>query len=158
MGRRVYEDGNYVWKYVFGEQPSEQGRISTEYGIGGLFIQCHDKDGNYYEKFVDDATEEDYDASYEDVLHLEYSNIPALKKIIDDAGENYIKAKQLHTEAWAGKSGMAMDECRALAEKTSELCGENFNFYRMIEAYIRYMEKSYKEDPEKEDFYFAGEY
>jgi hypothetical protein len=157
MGRRIYEDGNFVWKYVFAEQPSEQGRLYHDYGIGGLFIQCHDKDGNYYEKFIDDATEEDYAASYEDVLHLEYQNIPALKKIVSDAGINYVKAKELHAAAWEGKSGMTMDECRELAKMTGVLCGDEFNFLRMVEAFIKYMEENYVED-EKEDFYFIGEY
>ena len=36
MGRYIYESatGECVWKYVFAEQPSEQGRLSLEYGIG----------------------------------------------------------------------------------------------------------------------------
>lgn len=35
MGRRVYtHKGEFVWKYCFGEQPSEQNRIYTDLGIG----------------------------------------------------------------------------------------------------------------------------
>ena len=35
MGRRIYtQKGEFVWKYVFGEQSSEQYRIAEELGIG----------------------------------------------------------------------------------------------------------------------------
>ena len=34
MGRCIYENGNFVWKYVFGAQSSEQYRIYEQFGIG----------------------------------------------------------------------------------------------------------------------------
>lgn len=38
MGRRVYEQktGDFVWKYLFAKQGSEQSRITEELGIGTI--------------------------------------------------------------------------------------------------------------------------
>ena len=64
MGRRIYEDGNFVWKYAFGYQPSEQHRIYDEFNIGKL-------------EFDEEYPDCDY-------LTLNIKDIPALQNIINN--------------------------------------------------------------------------
>jgi len=134
MGRYVYEDmtSECVWKYVFGEQPSEQCRIATELYIGTII-------GN---KSVQDKTM---------VCHIDESSEPDWNDIecdLDDPECNsdvliMNRDDILKLKAWAENNVPPDDANRDVK-----------NFYEMVVAYHNHMVKFSDIDV----FYFRGEY
>ena len=136
MGRRIYEDGNFVWKYAFGYQPSEQHRIYDEFSIGEL-------------EFDEEYPDCDY-------LTLNIKDIPALQNIINNM-ENFEEAKAINKDFWDKYNGCApFDIVDKMHEEVNNMC-PNLYFGMMIEKMIKYMNESHEEDKEKTEFYFEGE-
>ena len=161
MGRYVYEQGDFVWKYVFGVQPSEQYRIAKEYGIGTLTYdvckQAEDDDGSIIEDEYEniELTEEEYENSnYECcgyILHLRYEDIPKLINIYETM-PNYNKAKQIESKMWEGNdNGIAFSDFESGNKKIFKVCPDYY-FSKMVEEFVKHMESN-----PKDDYYFEGE-
>jgi hypothetical protein len=75
LGRYVYEkySGEFVWKYYFAKQASEQYRIAEELGIGKI--------------------EYEPEGFYGDYLYLKREDIPKLKKWLKNSKTHLIKAR-----------------------------------------------------------------
>jgi hypothetical protein len=100
MGRRIYDiDGEYVWKYTFGRQPSEMDRISNEMKIGEYVSETN----------IGDNLEDEYEDNY---LNLKYSDLKLLKV-------EYKKLLNKHTEKFLYAEGMkALNEYIDKQDKT----------------------------------------
>lgn len=146
MGRRVYEDGNFVWKYVFGVQPSEQDRINKEFGIGE------------YEYENDDCF---------DYLSLSINDVPALEKILEDKNfDCKKKAFDNLSKKYQGSEVHFMDnedqikivrpyeENKTIDEIVKEYNGDKYRYlFYLASVDSPYIEKT-KEFAEKYDYYF----
>ena len=166
MGRRVYESGEFVWKYVFGVQPSEQYRIAKEFGIGSLTYDVArvllDKNGNVIlDEYGDEAyenvelTEEEYENedcfACGDILHLTSNDISKLINIYETM-PNYKKAKELETKMWEGNEhGISFSDFESGNKKIFKICPDYY-FARMVEQFVEYMEYN-----PKDHYYFEGE-
>lgn len=89
MGRSIYCDGEFVWKYAFGAQSSEQYRIFEELGIG-------EYEGVTYTNAKEEYSEEEFQEGIEegwideegmienneDLLILNQSDVPLLEKYL----------------------------------------------------------------------------
>lgn len=157
MGRLVYEDENFVWKYAFARQGSEQYRIANELGIGE------------YTELLDQPIDQLY-LTYQDIPSLEAylasNNYEGLKEEYLRIGYDYegitfyfekerVLAQELtyeeyleafEKESW-GYNGEASDQWFRFCKST------DFDFLNMIAAYVSYM----KANP-KEEYYFEGEF
>lgn len=137
MGRHVYEinTGEWIWKYSFAEQNSEQSRIAEELHVGEM---------EYPEP----------DEFYGDRLYIRKQDIQKLKEALCSNGhKKLIKEGDWKYNALVSKSGgipmnKKWEKVRAWARKN------DYWFWKMVEAYIKFME-SY---PETEQFAFEGEY
>ena len=136
MGRRIYENGNFVWKYVFACQPSEQHRIYDEFNIGEF-------------EFDEEYPDWDY-------LTLNIKDIPALQNILNNI-KNFEEAKKVHEDFWSKyKNGAPFDLCKEMENEAKSICPDLY-FGMMIENMVKYMNESHEEDKEKTMFYFEGE-
>ena len=170
MARVIYEDGNFIWKYVFAIQPSEQYRISLEYGIGKLFYNIDmtttdendnltiDENGTVHFEtkhvpyLIPYEDRDNYNGiAYGDTLHLKYDDINSLKNICTST-VNYPEAKKIEKEFWKDKESATADEVQAMESKVLELCPDYY-FAKMVETMAKYM----SENP-KDDYYFDGEF
>lgn len=134
MGRRIYHEDNFVWKYAFARQSSEQSRIANELNIGEITSQTSDGD----------------------VLTLNISDVPKLKKVLEDNKESYEKAFKVHDSYWEGQKSLDWKIADEADKAALEVCKDMY-FFMMIEAFIEYMEKQHKEN-KTEEFDFEGEY
>jgi len=144
MGRYVYESGNFVWKYAFGEQPSEQSRIAKELGIGKVWEE-DDESGDVLQLKKQDADK------LWDYLNEEVE--------VDLFGETYSETRltliELHNKIY---KGFDMIACYCLEEKILKLVddilgGSDIWFWCMVKEYAEYIGKS-----DRTVFEFYGEY
>ena len=148
MGRRVYEDGNFVWKYVFGVQSSEQDRINKEFGIGE------------YEYEYDD---------YIDYLSLSINDIPALESILEE--KNFDCKKKAFNNLSKKYEGVEVhfadnenqfeikivrpyEENKTIEEIIKEYDGDKYRYlFYSVSGDSPYLKKT-KEFAKKYDYYF----
>lgn len=131
MGRRVYEQNTdeFVWKYAFGRQPSEQYRISDELGLG-----------------CTQDIRDDYGNPILDVLHLNLDHIEPLKDYLEENNaykkiekyEQFMEEK-IYEENDAGLKMIPGSKFDKVNEKHDEI-DEDLDFYNMIKEYINFME------------------
>ena len=165
MGRHVYCQGNWVWKYVFAGQSSEQGRIYEELGLGN-YVFCplsRAEDQGYSKKDIRQGKKEGwidsqgYIETNGDILTLTSDDIEPLKQyLIEHIFETlkhtvdnlHLEHEGYSPEGWI-LGGSPYD--KALKRFAQE---HDFYFLSMIEAFINFMEAN----PEFEDFEFEGEF
>lgn len=165
MGRHVYCQGNWVWKYVFAGQNSEQCRIFEDLDLGD-YIFCplrQAKDQGYSKAEIKQGKKEGwinnqgYIETNGDILTLTTEDIEPLKQyLIDHSFENLKNiADNLHLEhegcspeGWI-LGGSTYD--KALKNFADE---HDYYFLSMIEAYINFMEAN----PDINEFEFEGEF
>lgn len=133
MGRYVYENNEYVWKYEFAKQASEQCRIAEEFNIGHI-------------RFFD----------YEDHLTLHINDVEKLEKVLEEATDFELAVKERDKAFEPYEKGIPFDVYDKIDAKAKENCND-IHFYRMIKAYIKHMKKEY-ETNNREEFLFIGEY
>lgn len=162
MGRRIFENDNFIWKYAFAIQPSEQSKIFNNYGIGNLSYmidfpcdyihECrkcpypnHCKDLIKYKKYNNIKNDEKL-YIIGDVLTLESTDIPSLKKILKTNNSNYKQAKDIE-KTYYSKYGhdnyipsKIYDE---MNNEIFEMC-PNFYFNGMLESFIKYIQRENK--------------
>lgn len=143
MGRRVYErgTGEFIWKYAFAEQDSEQYRIPQEIGVGKHLPR-----------------------KYDDVVVIQKKEIPLLEQYLTEKNadekirefelflEDNVYTYDYDEEGNVSYVGIPAGKIDAINNWKKENCPD-IRFYQMIEAYIDYM-KSH----DQETFYFEGEY
>lgn len=133
MGRRVYENDEFVWKYVFAEQDSEQCRIANDLNIGKITYH-----GDY------------------DCLTLSISDVEKLEKVLEEATDYKAANEEYNRLLEPYEKGVPYEDYKRINQRARELCYDIY-FYQMIEAYIKYMKKTYEEE-QREEFKFIGEY
>ena len=158
MGRRIYEDGNFVWKYSFGRQDSEMRRFSDEFGIG-----------NYYEEtdYLCDMNKKDL-SKLKELLNkisngktrdeLNLIGMKAVNDFISVQSEEWKKAFEEELEkvktyksekdfGFGGsyRSGHRFEIYDIFAKAIEKYIADTFDFYAMTERFIDYIEKSKKE-------------
>lgn len=132
MGRRIYCGEDFVWKYAFGKQSSEQYRVAEELGIGRI-VNVSD---------------------YGDTLILSKEDIPALEEYLEEKEYGAIKAEYdlIHinhgSDGWIQLGSDLDKELNAFSDREPD-----FYFLAMIDRFIKYM----KEHPERTVFEFDGE-
>jgi len=159
MGRCVYElmTGKFVWKYVFGAQPSEQYRIAEELGVGTI-IYPHERKPycRYKESFDEECPDEcpgDDCPHYGDWLIIKRGELPEFKKRYKRMLNRLLpKLITLHMEAAKHGISLRSFEFDSLVNKLG--LEDYYWFLNMVKAYIKFME----EHPEIEEFVFEGEY
>ena len=164
MGRRIYENGKFVWKYVFGRQPSEMGRLADEFGIGK------------YEHRMERDEKEDIEIDVYQWLATD-KDIPKLKKLLKQLGNGKTRKElekigmtavkefiQNQNQLWrdvfaedirkiekaksengfpfygSSNKGMNFEVYNIYSDAIEEEITDTFDFYSMIEAFIEYME------------------
>ena len=101
----------------------------------------------------------EFDEEYPDCdyLTLNIKDIPALQNIVNNI-ENFEEAKAINKDFWDKYNGSApCDIVDKMHEEVNNMC-PNLYFGMMREKMIKYMNESYKEDEEKTEFYFEGEF
>ena len=83
MGRYIYDDGEFVYKYAFGEQSSELCMLDKTYNIGA-----------HYEKRCREEDELDY-AYDTPVYDLNAAEIPKLRKLLEHLYQGHTK-EEMH--------------------------------------------------------------
>jgi len=180
MGRRIYESNNCVWKYVFGEQASEQARIAKEIGVGSVERNYPEtEEGQLSEHPHGDTltlTQEDK-KELEKFLNEEISiSIVDINPVIDKELAEQLKERdekevdQIDHEPltrkkaiklWKSLQDTMFDEgipVGGLKEGIRE-CIRTYvlpqiHFWQMVKAYKDYMD----EHDDREVFHFYGEY
>lgn len=125
MGRRVYEEvtGEFVWKYVFGGQDSEQGRIQSELGVGGYGIR------HYQPEWYEGKWEQGSDEPCGDILCIHRDEIPKLEEWIKNAGD-YKKADEEGIKLVHSFMDSQSEEFnKAFKEVREWKCLEDFEYY-----------------------------
>lgn len=174
MGRRIYdlETGDFIWKYVFAIQDSEQCRVYEELGIGEL---TYDEETNYdyltlnrsdipaLEEYLADHHYENLLLDYEQ-LELDYEGLKVYAK---DPDSNQIVTYSVYGEGKTTRElikklkdkGYIFINCgcpldcdyeRAVNEFANRY---DFYFLKMIHRFIGYM----NQHPDRETFTFEGE-
>lgn len=131
MGRRVYEKGNFVWKYVFAKQNSEQFKIAEVFGIGEITKRGEGGDTLRLEKF--------------DISSLEKALKPHLKSM--ETFNEFCLA--VSSDGWVN-----VEQDKVIDSWMKENRFYDIYFWSMVKAYIKYM----KGHPKRRVFYFEGEY
>jgi hypothetical protein len=155
MGRYVYESGNFVWKYVFAGQNSEQSKIAEELQIG----TCEEGE----------EPDDEGNGFYGDILTLDREDIPKLEAYLKDTFE---PVKEHETVLREGIKRKDILKCYHAQSKlfNGYRCNDKFPekrintaikevfpdiyFWAMIEAYIKYMKKH----KDQSSFSFEGEF
>lgn len=157
MGRHIYCNGEWVWKYIFAIQSSEQYRIYEELRFGTY---------DYTYPYCDECDREgnvcgcDYEP-YGDCLVLDREEIEKLKDYLDKTG--YQKLKKKYENMPNQFEGLEHTKWGPMIRCNSDLDIANyrfaqknpdFHFYQMIEAFVQFADR----DPEEEFFSFDGEF
>lgn len=143
MGRRVYnQKGEFVWKYVFGAQDSEQGRIADELGIGRYRNRELNATPNY--QFGDLLM-----LSRKDIEKLVYTIKPLRRQIA-----SFMRKER----AVYGKAGSApMGKARDLyAEAKAQ--NKDILFHLMCHYYTRSGKQFFKAHPHSKTMNCYGEF
>lgn len=149
MGRRVYnQKGDFVWKYVFGAQPSEQFRIAEELGIG-----------RYRNREEQNKSPR---AKYGDVLMLSRKDIQTLEQTVKPMRP--LLADFLHTEHRMlhpiGKTkcmGISGQDHESLM-KTFKKRNEDILFHLMCYHYVKVGKTFFQKHPRSKTMNCFGEY
>ena len=176
MGRRIYEEDNFVWKYTFGRQSINMMDYSEEYSIGEYIIEKVSNDGEEYRnmfwivnKNIDLAKLKNILKTFSSKTRRQLNNIgmKALKKHIEKQNnewkenfKEYIETiNKAKSEKDFGCFGVSIKQkhfdiydiyALAIEEHLKDV---SFDFYRMTEAFIDYISSK-----DKEDFQFNDEY
>lgn len=141
MGRIIYHEDRFVYKYFFGEQPSEQMRVPEELGIGRVVREGMDGD----------------------TIVIPRAEVVRLKEIYEERGRAIVREHEERLKPFeytlaerGGTSRIPLlnvqdpgyEKVRMWARK------KDVHFWKMIKAFIDYMEAH----PEVEEFEFEGEY
>ena len=175
MGRRIYENGNFVWKYVFGAQPSEQYRIYEQFGIGEYeedeqcdsldYLTLTTEDISDLEEILTIGEYQNKKQKFEELakeyegLHLYFSDQDNKEIHVNPFEEG--KTEQELIELYEAKgytfrhSGIACGS--PYDDKSVNFARQNdYYFLEMVQAFIDYMKKIFEEDGQ-DMFTFEGE-
>jgi|GEM_PF-6145714 len=146
MGRYIYCDGEYVWKYVFARQSSEQGRIYEELGLGSY---SYDDYGDSLTLTMDDvpALKEYLKSRNFDQLFKEFIELPQQYE-----GQTLYHDSEGNVIGEAISFGSPLDEAQREFQQTHD-----FYFLEMIDTMVRFMEERYESSGQIE-FIFNGEF
>lgn len=181
MGRAIYEDGHFIWKYMFAIQNSEQRRIVEELEVG-----------HWYTEDVEYDDEGEPFGGDNDVVELEITDLPILEKFLADEdierlkmteatilytypgitlyGDKAQKLPQLTAEQAYGDV-ISYEEFDEVLEEgmygispSSKVNQELIAFYNrtdypfiaMVGAFVKHM-KTCHEESEQKHFVFIGE-
>jgi len=144
MGRYIYDDrGKFVWKYVFGSQPSEQSRIAVELGIGDV-------------KYNEDGDGDILTLTKEDAERLrEYLNKTISVNLL---GNEFKTTRTQCVDAWnhmyfGNESILCGGFTDNVLDLINELMGDELNYWSMINQFIEHIHEYSYERVE-----FHGEY
>jgi hypothetical protein len=176
MGRRIYENGNFVWKYTFGRQDSNMCDLTFDYGIGKYVSQ------KYTEK--DDDETYTYELNYWIVDKNDITKLKALLKTFSKktrtqlnkigmkAVKDFVekqsdlwkehfkedlkeleKAKSEYDFQYNSScgSGFEFNVYDIFASELEKHLSCSFDFYAMVENFIKYMEKENRTSYKFED-------
>jgi hypothetical protein len=135
MGRHIYDHkSNWVWKYAFGGQASEQYRVHEELGIGKY------RSTDSYSRH-----------RYQDKLSLSRVDLERLKIWVKPHRQriaNYIRDSR---RVFKGGSASFPDV------KAMELRHPDIYFYAMCNRFVKYGKKFFKENPRSRQWHLYGE-
>lgn len=138
MGRRIYDQkGEFVYKYVFGEQPSEQRRVVTDLGIGKL-----------------------QDNEYGDIVTLTRKDVEKLDRLIerDLLAQFYREERNIYTK----KNGCnyrtaTFDDAKSFYARMRDL-DSNILFWLMCRHFVKHAKKFFKANAKVRVLKLYGEY
>jgi hypothetical protein len=160
MGRRIYCHGLFVYKYTFGEQDSEIGKICDEFGIGTYEAEP--------EILIEGSYDSDYryekSQMYGDRLTITKEDVVKLLKVLDEQTEYLKKVNDLLKSAedlqgYNKKDGSYT--CSSDYDRERKKIIEDhpeYLFFRMVKAITVFAEKRFSEDETLEELEFDGEW
>ena len=143
MGRRVYDQkGEFVWKYVFAEQSSEQIRIAEELGIG--------KYRNREDENVSRSRQ------YGDLLMLSRKDINTLASTIKPLRRQLAVFIRAERKCFGPKGMAPMDDAKKLYTE-AKAKNPDILFHLMCNAYMKRGRNFFKKNPKSRMWNCYGE-
>jgi len=176
MGRRIYENGKFVWKYTFGRQTSEMIRLAEEFGVGNYSTNIsNDEDEQMTCRTWSVNKETDLPKLkkvLEDLLQgktieeLQEIGIKSLKDFVEKQSPEWKKNFEKDLE-WVNSAksdddfqyygsfsnNMKFNTYDIYANAIEEQTTESWDFIKMVKTFIEYIEKE-----DRKEFAFDDEY